>query len=281
MRFPRSVAVVLVALTAWLALPGRPALAGGAVFEFDHRYYVAGQVAIGHTTLSLHGTGSGRLRDGPYRAYLVPNNGWIHPPRVPPAAVPLGPVRMHRLGPGWLVRASVTFPVPHVAPGGYDVALCNTPCRDTIVGDLVGGWITVAASPEEARIRTIQDRFEAAQFRTVHRIDVQLRTLARERAAEERASRRLVTKLRAQVASLGTRLDAAEGSLRATPPPPRPERSMLEWLGWPVAGVLGLIAFALLVSRRRGRPEEPLGSTDGSLHADFDDGRELTGAGKR
>jgi hypothetical protein len=280
MRFARSVAVVLVSLTAWLALPGPPALAGGAVFEFDHRYYVAGQVAIGHTTLSLHGTGSGRLRDGPYRAYLVPNNGWIHPPRIPAAAVPLGPVRMHRLEPGWLVRARVAFPVPHVGPGGYNVALCNTPCRDTIVGDLVGGWITVVASPEEARIRTIQDRFEAAQFRAVHRMDVRLRTVARERAAEERASRRLVTELHAQVASLGARLDAAEESLRATPPSPRPERSMLEWLGWPVAGVLGLIVLVLLAARRRGRPEPPR-LADGSLHPDFDDDRRPAGMGRR
>jgi hypothetical protein len=57
-------------------------------------------------------------------------------------------------------EASVRFVVPDVRPGRYTVSLCNDPCRSAFVGDLMGAWIFVADSAEQARMNTLEARIE-------------------------------------------------------------------------------------------------------------------------
>jgi hypothetical protein len=86
MRCARWIALFAGVFGAVL-VPAPSALAGGSVFRFDQRYYVPGDVATGQVTYSLNGTGSGRWRDRPYYAYLVPGGRWIRPPHFPADAV--------------------------------------------------------------------------------------------------------------------------------------------------------------------------------------------------
>jgi hypothetical protein len=275
MRIVRSVAVSIAALAASTVLPAPPALAGGAVFEFGRRYFAPDQVVVGHTTLSLHGTGSGKLRDGPYFAYLIPLGVSFGPSHIPDVAVPLGAVRMHRLDPSWLVRATIRFRVPDVARGVHEVAICNSPCRDTVVGDLVGGWFSIVGSPSEARLRERIDRLAAARTRAEHRLEAELWAMRREHAAAARRTTGVITKLRERMSSISARLIATEtevGALRAarsTPAAPQPERSLVDRFAWPLAGAITVVAIVLLLFRRRRGSPPPPRLADGSPHPDF------------
>ena len=272
MRFVRTLAVSIVALSASMALPAPAALAGGATFEFGRRYFAPDQIAVGHTNLSLHGSGSGKLRDGPYYAYLVPIGVPLRPGHIPDVAVPLGVVRMHRLDPSWLVRATIRFRVPDVARGGHEVAICNSPCRDTVVGDLVGGWISVVGSPTEARLRERLDRLAEARERAEDRLGAELWTMERDRKAAARAATGVIAKLRGRIAALEDRIDDARPAATRPEPVPPVSRSSFEGLGWPVAGAFGLFALILLamVLRTRRRRVEAPRLSDGTIHPDFE-----------
>jgi hypothetical protein len=242
------------------------------VFHFDQRYYIAGDLATGHVTYSLHGTGSGRWRDRPYYAYLVPGGGWIRPPHIPIDAILVGQVRMHRLtSSAWLTRASLTFPVPAVAPGAYDVALCNRPCRDTIVGDLAGGWITVVGSRAEARLRTVQDNAEARQARALNRLEGRMRGLERQHAHDQREAQAQIASLKARVGALSERLSQAGSRLGAAGQRDRRESATpIGLLGWILVCALGLLTVVLLLLARTRRDQSSPRLRDGSVHPDFD-----------
>lgn len=127
----RPVLLVLV-LAVLLATPN-PAGAGGSWMAPARDRYEAGEVA---TVVGYTGGGQlGWIEDGPYEAILEPGR--------------------HRLGPavlqetgrgGWLsLRVAVSFVVPDVAPGAYDVVLENA--EGGGLGDIISGPLFVGIDP--------------------------------------------------------------------------------------------------------------------------------------
>ncbi|HEY3209014.1 MAG TPA: hypothetical protein VGL18_04380 [Actinomycetota bacterium] len=152
--------VVLVMVVFGVLPPGAPAEAGGATFNFHRQWFAPGEQAYGKTEFSAEvDAKTGRVADGPYFAYLLHSDRFIEPPHVPSNAIRLGQVRMRPLNDG-IWEASIRFLVPNVRPGSYTVSVCNDPCRDAFVGDLVGAWIFVAASAEQAKMRNLEARIE-------------------------------------------------------------------------------------------------------------------------
>jgi hypothetical protein len=148
----RTMTVLAMAIVA-MVIPSGPAVGGGmSWFDFDRDYYVPGDHAVGETGFWTSEKDR-HLLDRTWHAYLIPGHGWIEPPRIPDAAVPIGTVTLSGL-------ARVSFIVPDVEPGGYTVGICDRPCRHSYVGDLGGGWISVVESRQEARLRGMIDRLE-------------------------------------------------------------------------------------------------------------------------
>jgi len=153
----------LVVLAATLALVPVPAAFSGGfdILRFERQYYVPGEVARGTTKLLVDLAAA--ERDGPFHAHLLPNELSFELPTNLEAAVPLGATLSIVALPEDDVNdasASVAFTIPHVSPGKYQVALCNRPCRKEGVGNLVGGWIHVVATAEEARLFNLGAKLE-------------------------------------------------------------------------------------------------------------------------
>lgn len=282
----RTVISLVVVVAVALVLAPTTASAGGAVIDFERRYYVPAEVVAGSTTFSLGGSGSGTVRDGPYFAYLV-HDGFFRAPKIPADAIDVGLVRMEPTGSPRLWRATVRFRLPEeVRPGQYTIALCNRPCEHTIVGDLMGGWFTVVSSRLEARLLTAMDRLES-ETGAVER-GLRARVFALKRQVERRAE--ALTELRdaakrrdravaaASAAALGALEDRLEAGL-ATLGQAEPADSDVGGVPWSAAAyfLAGGLFVALLLVRRRPLPQvpDPPRTRDGAVHPDY------TVAGKR
>jgi hypothetical protein len=148
---------ILIVVVLGVVAGGTPAQAGGSTFSFHNRWFAPGQVAAGRTQFGNASNEAGRVSDGPYFAYLIRGDRWIEPPLVPRNAIRLAQIRMSRAANGFW-WASVRFVVPNVRPGQYMVSMCNDPCRSSNVGDLVGGWIFIASSSEQAKLKNMESR---------------------------------------------------------------------------------------------------------------------------
>jgi hypothetical protein len=231
----RRMAVALAAILLAIVVPNAATAGGMSSFDFDRDYYVAGERAVGDTMFWISGKDR-HLLDRTFYAYLVPGREWIEPPRIPAGAVPLGPVTL-----GGLAR--ISFTVPDVAPGGYTVGICDRPCRHALVGDLVGGWITVVGSQEEARLLPVIDRLRSRLDRA--RWDaIQKARKSQRRDEALRAEMEYLQKGLTQAREeLGARLVALEGRPQVVP-------GLFDRAGWAVA-VLAVAALALVWRRRR------------------------------
>jgi hypothetical protein len=154
---PRSLlgAALLAAVVAGLSVVAlaRPAGAGGGdVIEPVRDRYAPGETAtmVGYTSAGAWIESSGLVEDGPYyghlradpEAALAGTPDW---PAVHPTDVPLGPTTVTETGrrDQFAVRLSITFTVPSdLAPGTYEVFVCNDPCTRTL-GQFVGGALNV------------------------------------------------------------------------------------------------------------------------------------------
>ncbi|MGH2659857.1 MAG: hypothetical protein ACRDHS_09375 [Actinomycetota bacterium] len=72
----RGFPAVLVATLEALAVPTGPAAAGGSWLVPDRRAYVPGDRALLRGSFST-GSLEGRISDGPFFAYLLPQGRWI------------------------------------------------------------------------------------------------------------------------------------------------------------------------------------------------------------
>jgi hypothetical protein len=238
----RSLTLAVVAMAIAL-IPTGHASAGGSWLYPDRNVYEPGDVSRVHGSF---GTGSleGTLADGPYVAYLLPENAWIEDTRVPEAAIRLGELRIVR-DESYSKSASVTFTVPDVPTGWYSVAYCNEPCTVDGIGDLIGSQgFVIAPTRREGRYILEVDRLEA-------RVDsVRQQVVARTRAERkelERALRARAAELagaQARVAELQVdlaRLRAREGDRPIVP-------------GWAVGVLAVAIIAAVFVVRRARRP---------------------------
>jgi hypothetical protein len=121
--------------------------------------YEPGQTAVmvGYTSAVAIGPGLGGVEDGPYYGHLRvdpeaaaadESDTW---PYVYPSDVPLGPTTVTETGRHdmFAVRLSITFTVPgDLAPGSYEVFICNDPCTHTL-GIFIGGTLNVGVDPLE------------------------------------------------------------------------------------------------------------------------------------
>lgn len=275
----RRIMLGLVSFAAVCAFAASPAAAGGSPFHFERDYYVPGEIARGTATFSLNGSGAS-LDAAPFYAYLLPSDQWVEPPVVPSAAIPLGRVTiLDGGGPAEARIARIVFAVPRVNRGSYNVALCNSPCTDTFVGDLVGGWISVVGSAEERSVMPVFQRLES-QFRA-ELADAERRLESRVATSQAQHDTRYESLLEAN-AGLTARIDAAQRELTDLRRRQEGQSMTLEVGGWIFAG--GVIAALLLWLRHRSRRIRAVAAThvfgpdarqpprlrDGSLHPDFE-----------
>jgi hypothetical protein len=144
--------VILSAVAAMLVATPAVSTAGGITsFEFQEDYVLVGENVAGRAVFYTNARGSGRIEDGPWHAYLLPKETWIDAPRIPAGAVDLGPIAIEDRGDGTAL-ATITFTVPDMTTGGYSIGVCNVPCTEAYVGDLGGGWLSIARTEEGATL---------------------------------------------------------------------------------------------------------------------------------
>jgi len=248
MRIHRASAVLLAAL-AVLALPAGPASAGGSWLSPDRRAYVPGDYALLQGSFST-GSLEGRISDGPYFAYLLPQGRWIDGSDIPGSAIRLGELRIVRGDGPYPKRAQVEFTVPDVARGYYQVSYCNDPCTVNGIGDLIGSSsFAIAPTRAEGRLMVRVARLESRVRMVAQRVHARTRSERKrlERALEERTSD--LVEAGARVAALERQVAALREASRAEARQARP--IVDPWVGLAVAGALAALATSMLLRRRR------------------------------
>ncbi len=153
---------------------------------------------------------------GPWFAYLDP------PGRSPMLLAPVEVAAAGGNGCPYLART--TFVVPEVAPGDYVVHVCDQGCHSG-VGDLIGGFLTVASTGFEARLLGRLERYELKIDRLTDGIRAEEVDGERLEAAREARDEALVTlaaieaandRLTAQRDAALHGREAAEADVRAT-----------------------------------------------------------------
>lgn len=253
---------VLIMVALGVGALGSPAEAGGSTFDFHRRWFAPGQSVTGTTRFSDWTGATGRVADGPYFAYLVRGDQLIEPPLLPRKAIRLGEVGMKHVN-GDIWKASIRFVVPNVRPGTYTVSLCNDPCRNAYVGDLMGAWISIAPSFGQAKVRNMEDRIE-------ERVGQQMSDTTSSLQQDLDLLRDAVAAEESRTISVGTdlRLSAIEGQVKAMSTQVRQLRGQADegltawlWLmGWLVAASIAAAWWRF----RRGQPQ-PDGSADAAL----------------
>lgn len=260
MRRISTVATLGLALIA--LLPAGRAEAGGAEwFEFKRPYYTPGESGVARTRVwFLSEERAGMATQGRFVGYILPTGRWIRPPGVPSAAIPLGPVTFSSPD-GNTAIATLEFTVPNVLGGDWTISVCNVPCTDSMIGDLGGGSIRIAASAEMAAIMRLQDRLEAGLSRAERN--------ARRGTSDLRAE---AESLRAETRVLARRVGELEAELeKVTSLPGRtPAITFPGPIGWVLVGLT--VLFGLLAFRPRRRAARA-GATpmDPPVHERIDD----------
>jgi hypothetical protein len=237
---------LLMVSAALVMTPVSAASGGGATFDFGSDYVVIGDQVTGRTSIWLGAKRSGEIEDGPFHAYLVPSSNDRWPEEgLPDDARWLAPISFDPL-PGPSATATVTFEVPAVPPGAYSVTVCNDPCTVRSVGDLIGGWVTIAATPSQARIQELTDR-----------VDWKTRALRQQMNREERRAEKAEEALEARVTGLQREVNLLRETTRSRPR--SPDVGVPGWVavsGW---GAVVILMAAIFARRKRRKTPPPPG----------------------
>jgi hypothetical protein len=237
----RRIGIVAAITVAFIvALSQAVANAGGAVWDFEREYYAAGETVSGRVTFNRAAGPPIRAEAGPFTAYILPEGQGIDAPRIPPTAIPVGPMHLSRTEYGdWLAR--VDFTLPDLPTGVWMLEFCNDPCTVSAMGELTFGWFRVVPSRDVAPVYAARDRLK----QRVHSLIDNARRS--DRRAEALAGD--VRELRKENLFLERRVNELARVRRPTEPPaefPAP-------LGWALVAftvLFGLVAFR----PRRARP---------------------------
>jgi hypothetical protein len=234
-----------------LAAPTASAGGGWSSFEFDDEYVEVGDTVTGRTAFQERVRGTGSIEDGPWHAYLLREGTWINPSRIPDEAIPLGPIDIRgggRLG----AVATITFTVPDVALGGYNIGLCDVPCTESMVGDLGGGWLWITRTEEGATLLREVHRTETLLYRFRSSLGRRVREVERPAADLETRLDRLEGSIELRLGRLEDRLNTSLAADQETGETP-----------WVIAISAIVLAAAVLFAGRRRRlrldpiPQEP------------------------
>lgn len=231
----RIAAIGLVALGVLALLPAGARAGGAAWFEFRRPYYSPGDVAVGRARVWFASEErAGMVADGRFVAYLLPEDRWLRPPSVPDAAIPLGPVTFSSPDENTAI-ATLEFTVPDVATGDWNVSVCNQPCTESMIGDLLGGSIRVARSPAMAGVLGLEDRLNLT--RDMARYD------GRRMERQLDVLRVQFDALRTEMKLLEQRLDRQQRPPREEPTPPASFPAPIGWILVALTVLFGLVAF--------------------------------------
>jgi hypothetical protein len=237
----RRFVIVLAAALGGMALLPTSASAGGGWSTPGRSAYVPAQVAIVQATISEGSTGEA-IGDGPFIAYLLPENRRIQGGRVPEAAIPVGQVMITRMD-GHRFLARVEFRVPDLPTGVYFIQYCNDPCPGYTVsglGDLIGSEsFAIGATLAEGRLLMLAQRLRSKIEGVTYR-------LRREAAAQVRGVERELTAARGLQTVAEVRVRELTETLRTIRTALEAERSTLA-TAFVTASGLVLIVIALLV----------------------------------
>ena len=144
-------------------------------------------------------------------------------------------------------RATATFTTPELAPGTYQLMLCDAGCA-TPLGDVIPiRGFTIVADPATANVAEGVDRLE-------RRIHNQAREVAAARRDAGRAldGQRSTRSTRSELEQFEARVSSLAAESRRSPPVAR-----WAYAGWLVAGALVGALALLLIRSRRSRPSPP------------------------
>jgi hypothetical protein len=141
------VALVLLAgaVLGWAS----PAHGGGSTWDVEPDVAAPGErVEVGTCVAWAHNGNLGTPEDGPYSMWVSPlgsNGTGGGVAQVPDGAVPVGEITIDEgglwknCGPN---AAHISFTVPNLPPGEYELIHCNEPCTD-VLGDITWGVLTI------------------------------------------------------------------------------------------------------------------------------------------
>ena len=244
--------LLLLAMIGTLVLVLSPAASanGGAYLEFDRTYYLAGDAGHGVTYFSLPPRKEHLLEEGPFYVFALPAGASLREGRpIPSAAV--------RLGTGVFTEEdddyefTTEFTVPELAPGFYEIGVCNDPCTISGFREALGGSLSIVETRREAQLLTRNDRLRGQLFgarREVRRAERRLRAAEGELEAQLAFGSSERDQLTAEIERLETQLAAARtraASSGRTPFDP-----------WVVGAILivTMVAAVLAFRRRRMMP---------------------------
>jgi len=230
------------------------AQAGGATFSFSGRFVWPGQTVTGTAQFfpfSQESDGApvvDERQKGPFFVYLCPTDHSCADQGRLLAQLDIVPATPGQHN----ANARVTFTVPRVAYGVHYVSICDDPCTDNILGDLIGGWVHVVKDETESRLVRLEERLTDGFDQRVAELESNLgpRIDRVQRADLDRGA-----DLGTRIDNLSARLLALEGRVAGlkVPDPEGHAPAPLWGGGWPVAMAIAVL-WGVTVLRRRREP---------------------------
>lgn len=233
----RRVVFLATVVTTIALTPAWAAANGGATLDFgEEQPYLLPEGQVQGTAVVWMGKKDVRaLQDGPYHAYLLPEEKWIKPPRIPDGAIRVGTLDFSWINERKAV-ATVSFVVPPLPSDRYSLHYCNDPCTEASIGDLYGTSVLIAQDAETGALLLENERFQARAASSKWRLQKARRQLEKlEQAADGQASE----------------IEPADPqAVRVNAAPTGSAGDVIAWVGAAGAGM----AAGFFVGRRRRRP---------------------------
>jgi hypothetical protein len=163
MRGRRMVVAMALAGTSLLVMPAAAIANGGAYLEFDRTHYLPGDAGRAVSYVAVPARKKHLLEEGPFYVYALPSGMSLTEGRpIPVDAIRLGTVTIEEERDSYELAAE--FTVPEIAPGFYQIGMCNDPCTISGFRESLGGTISVVATRREAQLLTQNETLRGRLF---------------------------------------------------------------------------------------------------------------------